>query len=330
ETVLMRVLRGAGTRGLAGVRPLRRVETGQAPSLQKRLVRPLLGLRRREIVDYLRGVKQDFREDASNQDPKFLRNRIRHELLPLLEGGYNPQIAEALAQMAEIARAEEQHAEREVSEAWRELARWKATPGEGRGVLLAASTLSRLSVALQRRLIQHAAERLDVTPAFDQVEAVRELAAKRSGTVELPGGVRAVRAGEELRLWVGEAGSTATGYEFHLPVPGETRLPELQSVIRTSQETGQVPSLPLLQWNGELVVRNWRAGDRFYPQHSSGPKKVKELLTAKKIIGRERTLWPVVAAGERVVWLRGWGVAADAVAAVGTAGVRIEEVVSAE
>ena len=99
-------------------------------------------------------------------------------------------------------------------------------------------------------------------------------------------------------------------------------------MLRTSKATGDVPAL--LQCNGEFTVRNWRPGDRFYPQHSKGPKKVKELLTGKKITGRERTLWPVVAAGDRIVWLRGWGVAADAVAAAGSEGVRIEELVSEE
>jgi len=331
ETVLMRVLRGAGTRGLAAIRPLVRMG-------EQRIVRSLLGVRRGDVVEYLRAAGQDFREDASNRDPKFLRNRIRHELLPLLEGGYNPQIAEALAQMAEIARAEEQHSEREVSAAWREVARWKAEQakpgkGQGRGVLLATAALSRLSVALQRRVLQLASEKLGVTPSFEQIEAARALLNKATGRVELGRGVEAQREKDELRFWVeGSAGAMAE-YEVRLEIPGETSIPELGSVMRTfiqptSKETGQAPSL--LQCNGALTVRNWRAGDRFYPQHSSGPKKVKELLTTKRIIGRERALWPVVVAGERIVWLRGWGVAADAVAAAGSEGVRIEEVVSAE
>lgn len=323
ETVLMRVLRGAGTRGLASIRPMVRVATVEDAA--KRIVRPLLGARRHDVLTYLTELGQDFREDASNQDPKFLRNRIRHELLPLLERDYNPQVAQTLAHIAEIARAEEQHWEREVSEAWRQLAQWRAT-GDGRGLVLHAAALAALPLALQRRLLQQASEKLDVSPGFEQVEAMRELAGKRSGTVELPGGVRAVRAGSELRLWVGE-GDAPTGYERPLRVPGETAVPEAGSVIRTSKARG---AASLLHSNGPLTVRNWRAGDRFYPQHSGGPKKVKELLTTKKVTGRERELWPVVVAGEKVVWLRGWGVAADAVAAAGSEGVRIEEVVSEE
>jgi len=330
ETVLMRLLRGAGTRGLAGILPRKRVELAEAE--QGCIVRPLLGARRSELAEYLRALRQDHREDASNRDPKFLRNRIRQELLPLLERGYNPRIAETLAQTAEIARAEQLDWERQVGEAWRELARWKAEPGAGRGLLLDAAGLARQSVALQRRLMQHACERLAGSPTFEQVEAVRALAARPGGTVELPGRVRAVREGGELRLWVEQERSVAGAeYEYPLTVPGEVALREVGLRLRAQ---GLVPrlapeksGLALAREDSVLVVRNWRPGDRFHPQHSKRPKKVKELLTERKITGRERALWPVVAAGERIVWLRGWGMAADAVAEPGSESLRIEEAV---
>ncbi|HSE49481.1 MAG TPA: tRNA lysidine(34) synthetase TilS [Terriglobales bacterium] len=325
ETVLMRLLRGAGTRGLAGILPRKRV--APAEPQPRHVVRPLLAVRRSEVHEYLRSLRQDFRDDASNRDPKFLRNRIRGELLPLLARDYNPQVAEALAQTAEIARAEQQHWERAVSEAWRELARWKAAPGQGRGVILDGAALGRMEAALQRQLLQHACERSGSSPSFEQIEAVRELAAKRSGTVELPGGVRAIRDGDELRVWVEEApaghardrrrDAGATNYAYPLEVPGGVRVPELNiQISATDAAAGRATG---------FVVRNWRAGDRFHPRHSKGPKKVKELLTEKKITGRERELWPVVAAGERIVWLRGWGMAADAAGAGGAEGLRIEE-----
>ena len=324
ETVLMRLLRGAGTRGLAGILPRKRV--APAEPQPRHIVRPLLAVRRSEVHEYLRSLQQDFREDASNRDPKFLRNRIRGELLPLLARDFNPQVAEALAQTAEIARAEQQHWERAVSEAWRDLARWKAEPGQGRGVILDAEALARMDAALQRQLLQHACEGSGSSPSFEQIEAVRELAAKRSGTVELPGGVRAIREPEELRLWVGKEAPNA-GYEYALPLPGEVAVPQAGLRLRAQ---GVVPRLGrrgdlARDDRTPLVVRNWRAGDRFHPRHSKGPKKVKELLTEKKITGRERELWPVVAAGERIVWLRGWGMAADAAGAGGSEGLRIEE-----
>jgi tRNA(Ile)-lysidine synthase len=113
ETVLLRLIRGTGMRGLAGIHPLRREEgPGEAA-----IVRPLLGVRRREVEDYLRGLGQAWREDASNLDLSHTRNRVRHRLLPLLESEFNPAIVQTLAETAEIARAEEYDWQREVERA---------------------------------------------------------------------------------------------------------------------------------------------------------------------------------------------------------------------
>lgn len=350
ETVLMRLLRGAGTRGLAGIFPRQVVALHQGAG-HAAIVRPLLAVPRPAVLDYLQALGQDFREDASNRDFKFLRNRIRHELLPLLARDYNPRVVEALAQTAEVARAEQQHWEREVGEAARRLVRWKAVAppgagylspatspdprqaaererfGSGHGLLLEVPGFLALSPAVQRHLLRDACSRMGFSPSFEQVEELRALAGKRGGTLELPAGVLVVRERDELRLWVPHgaraAGPRAAGraagaaYEYELPVPGEVEVRELGiRLVAAGQGT-------------PLLVRNWRAGDRFFPPHSRGPRKVKELLTEKKVTGRERALWPVVAAGARIVWLRGWGLAADAVAASGTAGMRIQEVDSA-
>ncbi|HEX4602839.1 MAG TPA: tRNA lysidine(34) synthetase TilS, partial [Candidatus Angelobacter sp.] len=100
ETVLMRILRGTGARGLAGIAPAQKT---------KNLVRPLLQTRRTEIEAYLNSIGQPWREDSSNQDLAHTRNRIRHVLLPLLEREFNPSIRETLADLAEQARAEEDY-----------------------------------------------------------------------------------------------------------------------------------------------------------------------------------------------------------------------------
>jgi tRNA(Ile)-lysidine synthase len=106
ETVLMRVLRGAGARGLAGISPLH---------TEKRLVRPLLEISRQEIKAYLRDLKQPWREDSSNQDLAHTRNRVRHELMPLLEQQFNPGIRQTLADLAELAQAEAEYWGSEVA-----------------------------------------------------------------------------------------------------------------------------------------------------------------------------------------------------------------------
>ncbi|HTK96211.1 MAG TPA: tRNA lysidine(34) synthetase TilS, partial [Terriglobales bacterium] len=225
ETVLMRLIRGAGTRGLAAIQPIVRVEL---PQQEARIVRPLLAIRRAEFLDYLRGLGQPFREDASNRDPKFLRNRIRHELLPLLERDYNPRVAAGLAQTAEISRAEQQHWERELSEAVRQVARWKGVPGEGRGVLLSVPAFAQLSPALQRRLLQRLSDQVERSLTFEQIESLRELAARRSGTIELPQGLRGIREGDELSLWfAASAAAPPAGYEYKLTAAGDVSVPEL-------------------------------------------------------------------------------------------------------
>jgi len=97
ETVLLRVLRGAGTRGTAGIHPVLKIENGA-------IIRPMLETSRSEVEAYLKSIGQDWREDSTNADVAYSRNRVRHELLPLLERNYNPNIREVLSEAAEVAR----------------------------------------------------------------------------------------------------------------------------------------------------------------------------------------------------------------------------------
>ncbi|MCH8047547.1 MAG: tRNA lysidine(34) synthetase TilS [Planctomycetes bacterium] len=97
ETILHRIVRGTGLAGLAGIRRARSL--GPAVTL----IRPLLAVHREELVDYLDQIKQPFREDASNRDVSFTRNRIRHELLPALAAGYNPNVRDALLRLGSLA-----------------------------------------------------------------------------------------------------------------------------------------------------------------------------------------------------------------------------------
>jgi len=108
ETVLLRLIRGTGTRGLGGIHP---ELTGPAPGRTSRglIIRPLLHTRRRDIERYLAGLGQRWREDSSNRDLRHTRNRVRQRLIPLLEADFNPEIAERLADFAEIAQAEEDY-----------------------------------------------------------------------------------------------------------------------------------------------------------------------------------------------------------------------------
>jgi tRNA(Ile)-lysidine synthase len=114
ETVLMRVIRGTGMRGLGGIYPRVVVEHEDGGGYGE-IVRPLLGIRRRELEQYLKDLKQTWREDSSNTDSKFTRNRLRKLVLPLLEREFNPAVVEGLSELAEIARDEEDYWENEIS-----------------------------------------------------------------------------------------------------------------------------------------------------------------------------------------------------------------------
>ncbi|HMK28626.1 MAG TPA: tRNA lysidine(34) synthetase TilS, partial [Terriglobales bacterium] len=172
ETVLLRMLRGAGTRGLAGIFPQLRIAHGQA------IVRPLLGMRRRQLAEYLEQIGQAWREDASNQDLRFLRNRVRHRLLPILEREFQPGIIETLAQLAELAREEERFWEQELDSARRQAGLRRAAAagrvaGHGRStdaVVLRAEKLGRFPLALERRLIRSAAAELGLKLEFQHVQ----------------------------------------------------------------------------------------------------------------------------------------------------------------
>jgi tRNA(Ile)-lysidine synthase len=114
ETVLMRLIRGTGLRGLGGIYPRIFIEDEVVDS-QGEIVRPLLGVKRRELEQYLIEIGQPWREDATNADCKFTRNRVRKTLLPLIEREFNPAIAQTLSELAEIARDEEDYWDNEIS-----------------------------------------------------------------------------------------------------------------------------------------------------------------------------------------------------------------------
>jgi tRNA(Ile)-lysidine synthase len=175
ETVLARLLRGGGPAGLAGILPAVRDGT---------VVRPLLEVRRAELRAWATARGVAWREDSSNRDRRFLRNRIRHELIPQLERDYNPGIVNVLNHTAEVARAEEAHWQREIEELATRMVR-EAT--EGAKLILA--DFVQLDEAQQRRVIRAAVtlakgdlRRLD----FDHVERVRRLGLAGKGIVEIP------------------------------------------------------------------------------------------------------------------------------------------------
>jgi tRNA(Ile)-lysidine synthase len=235
------------------------------------------------------------------------RNRVRHGILPRLERGLNPSVRETLAETAEIARSEEEYWQKEVARVLPEVCGM-----EKRTLRLAQ--LSKLPLALRRRVIRAVAESLGLRLEFRHVEEILALAPVTAKTGMLYKGWTISISKDDLRFDPpGKEAAIVCNYEYALAVPGRVRVAEAKTwfeavLVPGSGSPGYNPDHMfdpgLLR--SELTVRNWRPGDRFWPAHRKSAKKIKELLQERKVTGTERKLWPVVASGEQIVWVRGF------------------------
>jgi tRNA(Ile)-lysidine synthase len=311
ETVLLKLARGAGTRGLAGIYPKISRQPSAVSYQPKAIVRPLLSTRRSEIETYLREIDQDWREDSSNRDLRHTRNRIRQSILPKFEEQLNPGVRQVLAETAEVARAEEDFWTQEISRFLPQL--WRRSEAGGD---LDGNKLRKFPLAVQRRLIRAAGESLGLHLEFSHVE---EVLSPNPGTrrASLPQGWCA--HWQNGGIVFERCAKPATNYEYALSVPGTLCIPEIGLIIDAllpSSGVVQVGSNGFpqeecwidLKCARSPVVRNWRAGDRFWPAHSKNPKKIKELLQDRRITGKQKKLWPVIANGNEILWVRGLGV----------------------
>ena len=317
ETVLAKFLRGAWTEGLSGIHP--RLE-GPEGGL---IVRPFLRATRTEIEAFLHAHKQAWREDSSNRHLTFTRNRIRHELLPHLET-WNPQLREHLGQMAELARDEESWWQPEIDRvASQVLVRGRPVRGGGRattgveGVALDLARLNAEPVAIQRRLLRHAAGQLGSAPDFAATESLRSLALAGKGgqKLELAGGLRAERTHREIRLSCGPAAVPADlGQQperYECVIPGEVSAPSFGCRIRLDLDGSDRLGPETEPQSMKAVLRSWKPGDRVRLRYSSGPRKIKEVLERMRVTGADRIHWPVLEVDGRILWMRGAEVEPD-------------------
>jgi tRNA(Ile)-lysidine synthase len=316
ETVLFRFLRGAGTAGLAAIRPV----------TPDGIVRPLLEIDRAEVEEYLRGHGIAWREDSTNLSPRFARNRIRRQLLPQLARDWNPAIGETLAHTAEWALAEEAYWERELDS----LEQGRLTIDRGAAVLN-LSALRNLPVAAARRLVRRAMERVkgDLRGIdFSHIDGVLRLAEQPHGRGGIDVyGLRIRRSFDFIRLALPGPDAGAAGYRVEVPVPGTVRIPgtgfEISLEVVEKSETSRLSDyvynreMSCLDWgrvSGSLLLRNWMPGDRFGSSRETGPQKLKTLFHLARIPAWERKNWPVLADGRSLVWTRRFGVSAHVVA----------------
>jgi tRNA(Ile)-lysidine synthase len=306
ETVLMRLLRGSGTKGLGGIYPV----------LEGKVVRPFLRLTRAEIDSELSRRKLDIRVDASNRDTRFLRNKVRAELLPLLERDYNPAIVSILSELADRARDDEAYLERQ---AWERAHAWRIR--EGRNEKIPVSAFAQFPRSTGRRVLRQMIAAVSGNlrgVTHGHVEALRRFAVEgQSGrSLVLPQGLVARKEFDWLIIGVREQETARNGYSYPVEVPGKIRIPELGSTflfrIVNSREIGKGynsadgPKVDLSKLKGNLRIRSWQAGDSFQPVGSRKRRKVKELFQERRIPLGQRRLWPVLDCGKSVIWVRGF------------------------
>jgi tRNA(Ile)-lysidine synthase len=359
ETVLMRVLRGTGTHGLSGIYPVVKLEekTADEPDeASARVIRPLLAIRHHDLEHYLKEIHQPWREDSSNRSLYHTRNRIRHVLLPLLEREFNPAVTTNLSELTEIARAEEDYWENEVS-GWMGTAIHWSEPDWARshvpagsliqlqphnpelqkrllepGPLIMNASIDLLwllsePLAIQRRAIKAVGDTAGFPLEFKHIEEIVRFAVDENNSgkqLSLPLGWKVIREPEALTFLTPDLRTQdrlPADYEYSLALPGRAIVPEAGIVIeavqvlpgqqRDQNVDGFDRLLDASLVSNPLRVRNWRAGDRFWPVHTKAPKKIKELLQEMQIPGPERRAWPVVVIGDEIIWVRGLPVATE-------------------
>ena len=314
ETVLFRFLRGAGSAGLAGVRPV--TTTG--------IVRPILDVDRAEVLQFLRERGFSWRDDSTNLSPQFARNRIRCDLLPQLTRDWNPALVQNLAQTADWALAEEMYWEAEMTRLAGQF--FIIEPD---CIILETHNLRKLPTASARRLVRRAMERVkgDLRGIeFHHVEAVLALAGATEGHGRLQApGLDIMRSFTWLRFDRPVLNRLATrNFRFPVAVPGKIPIPgtalqlclELTENSDPSQPANSVYNKEMdgVDWHrlsGPLELRNWRPGDQYQPKSSVSQEKIKTLFQEHRIPLWERRNWPVLTDGSVIVWSRRFGPAAE-------------------
>jgi tRNA(Ile)-lysidine synthase len=307
ETFLMRLLRGAGTRGLSGIYPV----------VEGRFIRPLLDAGRRDVEAYLRERSLAWREDSTNADLSRTRNRIRARLVPMLREDFNTEIGSALARATEILREDDAYLGEVTSRVAERLL--KRDP---LGLSLSIPAMRVLPRALRRRLLRSACEKSfgagkgPALPDFESMESLEELIrlGRHGAAITLSGGYQARVYYSDLTFVNPDL--ARFDEEVPLAVPGTVSLPQLGVRLTAAEMAGPrdfaAPPAPERAWldadtlPGPLRVRARRAGDAFMPLGSTGESKLKAYLIDRKVPRPARERIPLVLAGHHIAWVVGF------------------------
>ena len=327
ETIIMRLLRGCGTIGLLGIPPVRKQN-------ELTIIRPLIDLKRQDIMNYLDGRKIPYRIDTSNFDAKFLRNRIRNDLLPFLEKDFNPKMREVLINLSKILDSETAFLEQSLLPIYQQIVEKRQLH-----YTLDISEFKGVHEALQRSILRRfimdtKGNLLGIT--YNHIEDLMDLIfTKPSGRqIHLPDDITAVKEYEHILLSRGTYQKPVVE-GGQVEIPGTTKFDIPRMDVTTEILTAETIEIKKLAKHAANLSRTWNdpmhngitefeeffdadsigdilffrsrsKGDRFTPIGFEGSKKVKDIMIDEKISPRFRETVPILATPNEIAWIVGY------------------------
>ena len=307
ETVLLRLFRGSGVKGLKGMLPMR----------DGKLIRPLIEVWKIEIEAYAREKNIPYLLDSSNLKKDYLRNKLRLDLIPLIEEKYQPRFKKAVARTSTLLREENDYLERGAEEAYQEVVREE----EGQ-ITFKFSAYQSLHHAIRWRLVQKILKRMnhdllmdeekggEVTMIYSQLEEPPPSFFK-----EIAHDLCLEKRYDRISLRKGRV-KPIPPFEVELHVPGRTYIGEIEKEVVTEEvnrkKTEAIHPSPTITFfdyqrlQFPLRMRNFRPGDRFQPLGGKGSQKLKEFFIDRKIPKFERPRIPLLISGEIIAWIVGY------------------------
>lgn len=305
ETVLLHLIRGCGLDGLAAM-----------PAADGWIIRPLLAVNKEQLLQYCAEQKLDYYLDASNGEPDCLRNKIRLELLPLLEKQYNQQMTNNLLRLAELCHDDRMELEQRTAQLWEQ----HGQVGAGK-VSFPLAVLLAQSRAMQRRLLRYAYQQLKGSTeglSYRQLEAMGKCTqlAKGEKRLHLTGGIVFIKGYDHFSLLLGQEAFVAAGqsYCYHWHLLETFILPEKQYVFSMERDT-KYRAASSGYWQiavdgaclpAQLTIRTRQPGDWLRLPGLTGRKKLKEFFIDRKIPVSERQLLPLIVHGTEIIWIPGY------------------------
>jgi tRNA(Ile)-lysidine synthase len=298
ETFIMRLLRGAGTKGLSGIPPVR-----------KNIIRPLIDVERREIEKFLGKEEIGFIVDSSNLAQDYLRNRIRHSIVPALKE-INPEIIETISRTAEILEEEERYLEIQVTKVLMKL----ITRKSDFGIELFITPLETMDKVILRRVVRRAISEtrglrgISMKNVEDIIKLIKE--GSSGSRICLPGGMRVIKKYSTLLITSEKSAALGT---YELRIPGEVVIREGEVMIKASV-TEEMPETDTDRTKAvfdagkvksTLIIRSRREGDFFYPSGFGRRKKLQDFFVDEKVPRDERDSVPLALSGDEIVWIAG-------------------------